>query len=58
MDFDFSNMTIPIATLLGASWLFTKESNYGWLILVAGFIWWSIDQIVKWQKMDYIRRHG
>ena len=57
MQFDFSNMTLPIATLLGASWLFTKGNNLGLLILLFGFVWWGIDQYIKWQKMEYLKKY-
>jgi len=55
---DLSNISIPIATLIGASWLFGHENNYGWLILIIGLSWWIIDQIIKWQRMKYWQRHS
>ena len=58
MEFDLSNMTIPIATLLGASWLFTKGSKYGLLILLIGLGWWGVDQKIKWRKMKYVVENG
>jgi len=58
MDFDISNISIPIAAILGCVWLLTTGHLSGWLVLLAGFAWWGIDQIIKWKKMEYIQNNS
>lgn len=56
--FDFSNITIPIATLLGVTWLTYKDmGGSAFIIGLFGLGWWGIDQAIKWSRMiEHLKR--
>jgi urea transporter len=58
MDINISNITIPIATILGASWVFIEKGNYGFIILVAGLVLFLLNWIFEYQlEMERIRQN-
>lgn len=46
-------ITIPVATLLGASWVFVEKSNHGFTILIAGTILFIINWCFEYTLEKY-----